>query len=329
MKTPFWFRTKNPLAILLLPLSVLYFIISKTVWIARRFCIKTSKTPVICVGGILAGGVGKTPVVREIARYLNTPVVMRGYSGKNRVAGQPVKNTDSARDVGDEAKMLAESGLSVYVGSRKDNMDAINYAELGKIPAIVLDDGFQNPSIKKDISIVVFDENICVGNGFLLPAGPMRETLRSGIKRCDAVLVGRGDSEVGCLRVLKIAKRYKKPVFFIKKETDTAGFFGKYVAFAGIGYPEKFFETLRSVPSIRIVEKIPFPDHHFYDKNDIIRLFQAAKKYEARLVCTEKDWVKLPRNIQAKVRYIPLKASMQPNFYVWLEKKLGEKHVTS
>ena len=315
------------MAIVLLPLSVLYYILSKAVWVSRLFWRKTSKTPVICVGGILAGGVGKTPIVREIARYLNAPVVMRGYKGRSRISGRPVGAADSSFDIGDEAKMLSVSGLEVYVGNRSINIDAINYAPDIKVPAIIMDDGFQNPGIKKDISIVVFDESVCVGNGLLLPAGPMRETLSAGIKRADAVIICHNDGGGGkCMRVVRTAKRLKKPVFFIKKEADTAGFFGKYVAFAGIGYPDKFFEVLRGIPSVRVVQKIPFGDHHLYTKKDIIRLFQAAKRYDARLICTEKDWVKLPRNIQAKVRFVPLKIHVQPNFYQWLEKKLEAKN---
>jgi tetraacyldisaccharide 4'-kinase len=325
MKTPIWFNNKNLLAITLLPLSVAYFFVSKIIFTLRLFRKKTSKTPVICIGGLLAGGVGKTPIVREVAKYLNAVVVMRGYHGKNRQSGVPVKSYDSSFDVGDEAKMLAESGLTVYVGNRSENIEALNYKD-DKVSAIIMDDGFQNPKIKKDISIIVFDESVGIGNGFLLPAGPMREPLHSGIKRCDAVLINQSDFGAGCMHVIQIAKKYKKPVFFVKKDTDTTGFFGKYVAFAGIGYPEKFFESLRNVISMRIVKRVAFSDHHSYTKDDIINLFRLAKKYESRLICTEKDWVKLPHNIQAKVKYVPLKITIQANFFVWLEKKLGERN---
>lgn len=297
------------------------------VWIYRLFCRFSSKTPVICIGGLLAGGVGKTPIVREIARRLNAPIVMRGYRGRKARAGIRVRAADPARDVGDEPKMLVESGLTVYVGDRRQNIEALNYNAEGLPPAIVLDDGFQNPGVKKDVSIIVFDESVGVRNGLVLPAGPMRETLRSGIGRCDAVMIVQGDEGVSnTLPVIRIAKKKRKPVFFVRREMDMKGFFGKYVAFAGIGYPSKFFDALRAVPSVRIVEKIAFPDHHYYNKGDIIRMFQAAKKYDARLICTEKDWVKLPRNIKSKVRFVPLKITIQPNFYSWLEKKLGAKN---
>lgn len=329
MKTPFWFRTINPVVLSFLPLSIVYWFMSKFVFIIRRFCRFSSKTPVICIGGLLAGGVGKTPIVREIARHLNACIVMRGYKGKKRNGTAKVRSTDSAKDVGDEAKMLSESGLSVYVGNRRQNIESIDYNSRGvnHESRIVLDDGFQNPSIKKDISIIVFDESIGCGNGFILPAGPMRETLRSGIRRSDAVIIVQGDGElISSMPIIKAAKKRKKPVFFARKEMDTKGLFGKYVAFAGIGYPEKFFGALHNIPSIRIIEKRPFSDHRAYTKVDIVGLFKLAKKYDARLLCTEKDWVKLPRNIRAKVKFVPLKITIQPNFYAWIEKKLEEKN---
>ena len=322
MKTPFWFYKKNFFAILLLPLSFFYFLTFKIIFILRLFCRKKSKIPVICVGGLLAGGVGKTPIVREIAKYFKSPVIMRGYLGKNTKLGSIVKLSDTSLDVGDEAKMLSESGIKVYVGDRLDNIKSLNSKD-DKPKPIIMDDGFQNPLIKKDISILVFDEAVGIGNGFLLPAGPMRETLHSGIRRCDAILINQSDSFIKLSRIVKMAKNYKKAVFFAKRNLDIEGFSGKFIAFAGIGYPRKFFNELAIVPNIEIIKTISFPDHYFYTKNDIIKLLELAKKYNVKLLCTEKDWVKLPHEIQVKVKYIPLKISIEPKFYTWLEKKIS------
>jgi len=316
MKTPFWFLTKNPIALVLLPLATAYYFASKIIFVFRSFCKKYAKQPVICVGGILAGGVGKTPLVREIAKYLDAPVVMRGYKGTKR-RGQ-VKSFDSAEEVGDEAKMLAQSGLKVYVGDRVENTDLIGYSA----PAIVMDDGFQNPVIHKDLSILAFDESVGTGNGFLLPAGPLRETIRSGIRRADAIIVGQSESGRGCRSVINLAKKRKKVVFFAKKELDKTGLVGKFVAFAGIGYPDKFFDALRQVPMMRVVKKIPFPDHHQYSNDDLVSLFSTARAHGARLVCTEKDWVKLPSHIQAKVRFAKQITILPAGFWKWLDKKL-------
>ena len=299
-------------------MSVLYNIGSKAVYIYRLFWQKRSKKPVICIGGILAGGVGKTPIVREVAKYLDAPVVMRGYKREGSGA-KPVKYGDSAAEVGDEAKMLAEGGLAVYIGDRWKSVRAINRAAAG---AIVMDDGFQNPTIKKDVSILVFDGKIGVGNGFVLPAGPLREPLWFGIARADGVII-IGDSDNADI-VKSYAAMLKKPVFLAKKEESNPGLSGKIIPFAGIGYPDKFFDSVARLPKVRVIETVPFPDHYAYKKQDFINLFKLAKKYDAELVCTEKDWVKFPENIRNKIRYMPLAIEIQPEFWKWLDKKLEE-----
>ena len=173
MKTPWWFLHKTLLAFLLLPVSWLYYLITRLVYICRKFNAYKSRRPIICIGNILAGGVGKTPIVREIATFLDAPIIMRGY-----------KKTSKTGNVGDEATMMARDGLQVHVGNRKSNLILLN-KQLSETGPIVMDDGFQNSGIKKDISILVFDEGIGYGNGFLLPAGPLREPKRA-IKKANA-----------------------------------------------------------------------------------------------------------------------------------------------
>ncbi|MDR1071500.1 MAG: tetraacyldisaccharide 4'-kinase [Rickettsiales bacterium] len=311
-KTPFWFRSVNPVSVLLAPVSAVYSVLSKVVSISRLFCGKTSKTPVISIEKTHVGGPGSTPLVREIARYLGAPVVMPG-----RGRGVKIKASDGARDVGAAAKMLAMSGADVYVGNTAESIDLIDYSE-SKAPAVVLDGS--RPRARNGISVLLLDEGI--GNGLLLPAGPMRGTLRSGVRRNDAVLLGRDVAPAAAARVMRIAKNAKKPVFFIKNEFDATGLFGRYVAFS-CGNAGRFWAALRGTVSMRVVEKVPFRKNHFHTRDEIVRLFQSAKKYEARLVCAERDWVTLPRNIRQKIRFAPEKAALPPNFYIWLEKKLG------
>jgi tetraacyldisaccharide-1-P 4'-kinase len=262
------------------------------------------------------GGIKTAPIAREIARYLNAPVLM-----PSRGRAALVKPSDSARGVGAASKMLSFSGIDVYIGKPKENIEAIDYLEK-KSPAIILNGG--GPGVKNEISLLFFDCSNNGGNWLPLPAGPLRGTLRGAVKRCDAVLLNQGGG-AGYGSILKTAKNAKKPVFFVKSETDATGLFGKYVAFSS-DRPAEFFDELRGVISMRIVEKIPFKNHHFYTKEEIIKLFQLAKKYEAHLVCPEMDWIKLPRNIRQKVRFVPRKTTLQSNFYLWLEKKLGEKN---
>jgi len=342
------------------------------------------RTPIICVGGILAGGVGKTPIVRAIANRFGAPVVMRGYKRDRRqetgdrkacrgVWHTPesivVGKNDPVESVGDEAKMLASDGLDVYVGNRRRNIEYINSVPESRITnhesrtiglcPIVLDDGFQNPTIQKDISILVFDEKIGVGNGWCLPAGPLREPLRCGIKRADGVvIIGHKAQGIGhkpeskIESVTRIANRYQKPVFYAKNEVKippTQDFVSarnsaankiypapqggrkialrltphvsRLFAFAGIGYPQKFFDDLRS-NGADLVETVAFADHHTYSRAELEKLISRAANAHAELVTTEKDWVKIPVDLQKKIKFIPLETEIEDAFWKWLEQKI-------
>ena len=178
MKTPKWFLKKNLFSVLLIPVSWVYYVFSRLVYHLRRSGELKSRRKIICVGNILAGGVGKTPIVKQIASYFDAPVVMRGY-----------KKSKNTNNVGDEATMLARAGLAVHVGDRKSNVILLNNQN-DAVGPIVMDDGLQNPTIAKDVSIIVFDQGIGYGNGFLLPAGPLRTPKKSAGK-ADAIIVIR------------------------------------------------------------------------------------------------------------------------------------------
>ena len=300
MKTPWWFSSKNPFALILVPVSWIYYLVGRVVFMFRRFGALKSRRPIICVGNILAGGVGKTPVGRAIANYFGAPVVMRGY-----------KKSDATGNVGDEATMLARTGLAVHVGDRKSNIVLLNKQKKENTP-IVMDDGLQNPTIKKDISIVVFDEGLGFGNGLLLPAGPLRQPKRA-VKNADAIIVIQS----------KIQKKNFKlpdgvPVFYAKNQTFSPYDENqKLVAFAGIGYPKKFFNALHNV-----VARRSFPDHYQYTNEDLERLFALAKKKNAKLITTEKDWVRLPVEIRDEIKYARLDTVIENRFYDWLKERI-------
>ena len=299
MKTPWWFLSKNPFAILLVPISWVYYLVGRMVFLVRSMWSIKSRRKIICVGNILAGGVGKTPVVRAIANRYGAPVVMRGYKKSNQTG-----------NVGDEAMMLARSGLAVHVGSRKSNILLLNKQD-DNTP-IVMDDGLQNPTIKKDVSIVVFDEGLGYGNGFMLPAGPLRVPKRMA-KKADAIIV---------IKSKKPKKKFKLPdgvpVFYAKNQTvspyDESE---KLVAFAGIGYPKKFFGALKNV-----VARRAFADHYQYTSEDLEKLFALAVKKKARLITTEKDWVRLPVHVRDQIKYARLDTVIYNAFYDWLKEKL-------
>lgn len=303
MKTPSWFLRKGPTAFLLMPISWLYFGIGRVVYWVRTWRAIKSRRPVICVGNILAGGVGKTPVVRAIANYFGAPVVMRGY-----------KKSDKTGNVGDEATMLARTGLAVHVGDRKSNIVLLN-KQLDEKGPIVMDDGLQNPTIKKDVSLLVFDEGLGYGNGFLLPSGPLRVP-KSAAEKVDAIIV------------IKNKKPNKKfvlpvgvPVFFAKNQTVSPYDDERLVAFAGIGYPKKFFNSLRNV-----VARRAFADHYEYTDEDLKKLFALAEKKKAKLITTEKDWVRLPVEIRDKIKYARLDTVIDNNFYDWIKEKIKCQH---
>lgn len=299
MKTPWWFLKQNPVAWLLIPISWVYYLVGRIVAMWRALFAIKSRRPIICVGNIFAGGVGKTPIVRAIANYFGAPVVMRGY-----------KKSAKTGNIGDEATMLSRTGLAVHVGDRKSNVVLLNKQDDNS--PIVMDDGLQNPSIKKDVSIIVFDQGLGYGNGLMLPAGPLRVPKKS-VEKADAVIVIENKHP---------KKNFKLPVgvpvFWAKNQTvspyaDDV----KLVAFAGIGYPKKFFAALKNV-----VARRAFPDHYEYTQQDIEKLFAIAKKKNAKLITTEKDWVRLPIEIRDEIKYARLDTVIENTFYDWLKEKL-------
>ena len=299
MKTPgFWYdRSKGLPALALTPVSWLYRLgtalarMGKTPWQAP--------IPVICVGNIVAGGAGKTPVVLNIAgrlqaRGINVHCLTRGYGGTERGPIQVDIGRHTARETGDEALLLARLAPTWVSGDRAAGARAA--AEAGA-EVLVMDDGFQNPSLVKDLSLVVVDGIAGFGNRRLIPAGPLRETAKSGMKRADAmVIVGSNDN------VCTISA-WGKPVLNARLVPSDASekIKGKQVvAFAGIGRPEKFFDTLRAL-NCSLVAAQSFPDHHPYTHSDLQPLREQAEKGDAVLVTTEKDAVRLPDDFREAV----------------------------
>jgi len=302
MKTPKWFLKRGFMALLFLPLSLFYWIGAKTVFGFRKMREYKSRRPIICFGNILSGGVGKTPIVREVAKFFNSPVVMRGY-----------KNSKQTDYVGDEAKMLSNDGILVHVGDRKSNLILLNKQKSNS--PIVMDDGFQNSSIKKDISVLVFDEAIGFGNGFLLPAGPLREG-KSAIKRADAIIL---------IKRKNVARNFTLPTdipIFNAKSNEICPLDKKtnVIAFAGIGYPKKFFDNI----PCKVIEKISFPDHYQYSDADINSLIKKAKSKNAQLLTTEKDWVRIPDWAKKYIKFSALDIEIEKSFYDWIKGKVND-----
>ena len=302
MKTPWWFLHKTPLSFLLLPFALVYYMAGRVVYLWRKMFAYKSRRKIICVGGMFAGGVGKTPIVRIIANFLDAPVVMRGY-----------KRTAHTNNIGDEAAMLMSDGIAVHVGHRKSNIMLLDRQKNDNGP-IVMDDGLQNPSITKNISILVFDAGMGFGNGFMIPAGPLREP-KSHIKNADAIIV---------IKSKKPRKNFELPcgipIFYAENRTVSPYSRGERLfAFAGIGYPKKFFNSLSGV-----VARRSFGDHYQYTDDDIAYLIERARRKKAKLVTTEKDWVRLPVDVRDEIKFARLETKIEDNFFVWLKGKLDE-----
>ena len=209
--------------------------------------------------------------------------------------------------------MLISDNILVHVGDRFSNIKLLNKQKSNS--PIIMDDGFQNSSIKKDISVLVFDEGIGFGNGFLLPAGPLREK-PSAIQRADAIIV---------IKRNKIAKNFYLPTnipIFYATNTEKCPYDEQtpVVAFAGIGYPKKFFENIPA----KVIKTISFPDHYQYTTKDIQYLIKIAEKENAKLLTTEKDWVRLPEWAKKQIKFSTLHNEIENEFYNWLKERIND-----
>ncbi|HEV2550536.1 MAG TPA: tetraacyldisaccharide 4'-kinase [Stellaceae bacterium] len=255
--------------------------------------------PVVCVGNLVAGGAGKTPVSLSLARRLRerrwrVHILSRGYGGRSPgpLAVDPARHT--ADEVGDEPLLLAEVAPCWVAPDRVAGAKA---AIAAGAELLLLDDGFQNPTLAKDLSLVVIDGAYGLGNGRVLPAGPLREPLARGLARADAIVL-MGDDAAG-VAALTASKPLCRARLVPENPGDVAG--RTVVALAGIGRPEKFFTTLEEAGA-RIFRTYAFPDHHRYREDELARPLAEAEGAGAMLITTTKDWVRLPPALRPQIR---------------------------
>jgi tetraacyldisaccharide 4'-kinase len=292
----FWYQKPSlPQKILLKPVANIYsYISTKNYWSGYSHELKGIK--VIAVGGITVGGSGKTMVVKAVCEILKSKnkkaaILSRGYGRTNTETLRVNTEIHSYRDVGDEPLLLAETA-PVFVG--KDRFKSAQLAKDEGFDAFILDDGITQKFLKPDIKLVVVDDNQRFGNGEMFPLGPNRLNFEKIKADIDGVIV--------------IGKRKQKnafgdiPVFWGKILQDFSKIREKIIVFCGIGYPDKFFNSLRNFV---VIEKIAFPDHNPYSNEDLERLISTAKIYDAQLVTTEKDFTRIPIKYRSVVIPVP------------------------
>ena len=292
-KPKFWDKNKiSFFSVLLFPVSLLIKVLS----LFKRFLIKTNQSsiPIICVGNIYLGGTGKTPLCIEIFSILKNlnmnPVFVR-------------KKYDSFQDEADLQKQVGP----VY--QNKKRIEAVKEALHNKANVAILDDGFQDFSINKNLSIVCFNKKQWVGNGLTIPSGPLREGL-SALKRANCVVINGEKNRDIENKIFSKNKEIK--IFYTKYRAKNISEFKnkKVIAFAGIGNPENFFDLLKD-NKIDIEEEIKFPDHHEYSEETLENLINKAKENNNILLTTEKDYFRITKNYKQNISFLKIEVEIE------------------
>ena len=299
MKQPkFWYKKRTIIGKILSPLGFLYnFIVA---WRLNHTKAYIPKIPVFCVGNINVGGTGKTPLCLALAEYFqikgkNVFFLSHGY--KSRLQDVLIDpRTHTSKDVSDEALLFANKLPTVV---NKNRAQGVQKAQKCGADMVIMDDGFQNPTLKKDCSLLVFDGSRGIGNGACIPAGPLRETLKNGLARASAVVIVGKDLTGLESKIKKISPKMPILKGHIEPTMNLLGLKG--IAFAGIGNPDKFFNMLEQ-KGVVLTEKFSFSDHYAYKRADIERLIKKG----VPVLTTRKDAVKIDVDLQQKLTIVDI-----------------------
>ena len=292
-KPRFWDSNQISIfSVLLFPIALFIKLLS---FLKRNFTKKHNcSIPVICVGNIYLGGTGKTPLCSELFAILKNLNKKTIFIRKKYEAFQ------------DEINLLKQIG-PVYERSRRIN--ALNEAIQNKFEVAILDDGFQDFSIQKDLSIVCFNEKQWIGNGFTIPSGPLREGLQALLRANCVVINGKKNVNIEN-KILNINKSIK--IFYSEYAPKNIVDFKnkKIICFTGIGNPVNFFDLLKK-NKINVLEKISFPDHHNYSKTELDNLIKKAKENDAILLTTEKDYLRISKESRENIGCLKIKVEIE------------------
>ena len=308
-KPNFWNKKKNFFSILLFPISLIYLCLIKLRKILTSK--KQFKIPIICVGNIYIGGTGKTPTSIYVAKQLLkdglNPAIIRKYYNNHQ----------------DEYELIKNHFKNLILN--KNRSGAIMEAENSAYDLAVLDDGFQDYNIKKDLNIVCFNSNQLIGNGFVIPSGPLRENLNV-LKDAHLILINGEKNQIFEEKILKINKNLKIFYSYYKPVNLEEFRNHKLLAIAGIGNPENFFQMLEK-NNLKIFDKIIFPDHYLFSKKEIENIINKAKKDNLKLIMTEKDFHKIKsfRFDNLSFLKISLEIKDKQNFLDIIKKKYEKK----
>jgi tetraacyldisaccharide 4'-kinase len=288
-KPLFWSKNNNLYSFILFPFSLLI----QFLFFFKNIFLKTKKIsiPVICVGNIYLGGTGKTPLSIEIVRILKTfnmaPVLVKKFY----------------KDQFDEIDLIKSKNIEIIKNSSR--YVALKEAEERGFKSIVLDDGFQDLSIYKDLSILCFNEKQLIGNGFTIPAGPLREPL-SALRRSKIILINGKKNEDFENKIKSINNEIN--IFYSKYIAQNSNKFlnENILAFAGIGNPENFFDLLKE-NNINVEKKISFPDHYNYSKKELDKLLKISEENNLKLLTTEKDFFRIKHFNITDIDYLTIK----------------------
>ena len=292
-KPKFWDKNQiSFFSILLFPITLLIKVLSSF----KRFLTKTYQCsiPIICVGNIYLGGTGKTPLCIEI------------FSILKNLNMNPVFIRKKYKSFQDEADLQKQIG-PIYQNKRR--IEAIKKAIQNKANIAILDDGLQDFSINKNLSIVCFNEKQWIGNGLTIPSGPLREDL-SALKRANCAIIN-GDKNAYIENKI-FEKNREIKIFYTKYKPQNISEFNnkKIIAFAGIGNPENFFDLLKG-NKMDLVEEIKFSDHHKYSERELENLINKTKEDNTILVTTEKDYHRIAENYKKNINFLKIKVEIE------------------